>query len=178
MDNVSTFESDLRQQRLKRSLSAELLAKSSCNKTGAGALSWSMLLEIPDWCHWPLARIEHLSLIAGSIFTAPAIRLWIESKHVEEVRSIIGKDLFDQIMAMEKMPNAVLTFPNDVDLRKSLLSAGASVLLSSIPHRHLRERLSFLLPEPSGVLPQQVAWSLLQQSLTFIEPLMKTEQAI
>lgn len=168
----------LRQQRMKRMLSAGFLEGSSFDTTSEEPLNWQMLLDVPEWCHWSPTRIERLALVAGSVFTAPAVRLWIESTRVEEVQTIIGMELFQQIMSLEEMPNAVLDFPNDVNLRDSLLAAGASVLLCSIPHQCLRERMAYLVSEPSGVLPIVVAETLMQESLSLIESNDQVEEMV
>jgi len=96
------------------------------------------------------------------------MRLWIEAKRIEAARLVIGAELFDRIMKHESVPRAALPFPGDMDLRDTLLRAGASVFLDSLSHQCLRDRLALLLPRSLGTLPQGVALSLSVEALALV----------
>lgn len=179
MDDTSKIFETSRQNRLKRLLAAEFLAMAPASKvdTESASLSWSVLLDIPDWCHWPVPRIEQLVLVSGGLFAAPGMRLWIETKRITAAKQVIGKELFEKIITHKSVPHhKVLQFPDDVDLMTSLQAVGANVLLNSLPHQCLRTRLAFLVPKPLGVLSHDIALSLSRTALTLVKDL-KTKGA-
>lgn len=169
MDEVSNSITALRQRREMRVKAAEFLAAAPSQNIEMAPLSWSDLDEIPDWCYWSVSRIEQLALVSGALFTAPAVRMWIEVEKIEMARAIIGMKLFDQIMTLDTLPDVVYPLPDDIDLNELFVSTGAGVLLNSLPRQSLRDRLAFLLPQPAGALTHDVARLLWLQALTLID---------
>lgn len=131
-------------------------------------VNWAMLLEVPEWCYWPPARREQLVLIAGALFAAPAMRLWIEAKRIETARTIVGADVFDRVMVHESVFREAPQLPADENVRELLLTAGAGVLLGSLAHACLRDRLASLLPRPAGTLPYAIAAMLAADALALM----------
>lgn len=167
----------IRQRRTRRTQAAELLAAHKWPATGpAESLTWGMLLDLPKWCYWPPSHREHLVLVVGALFAAPAMRLWIEAKRIETARAVVGADAFDRVMAHELLPHAAPQLPADEDIRELLQAAGASVLLSSLPHDCLREGLAPLLPRPAGTLPHTVAAALTRDALALVVALEQPKQ--
>lgn len=169
MDEVSSSIISLRQRREKRAKAAAFLSTASAKNSEMTPLKWSDLDEIPDWCYWPKARIKQLALVSGALFTAPAVRMWIEAEKIEAARTIIGGELFERIMTLDTLPNVVYPFPEDIDLNELFIATGAGVMLNSIPRQSLRDRIAFLLPQPVGVLTHNVARLLWLQALTLID---------
>ncbi len=159
----------IRRRRIRRAQAAELLA--ALRSPAAESLSWAMLLEVPEWCHWPPSRREHLVLIAGALFAAPAMRLWIEAKRIEAARAVVGADVFDRVMARESLPREVPPLPAGEDERELLQAAGAGVLLGSLAHDCLRDGLAPLLPRSAGTLPHMIATALAADALALMAAL-------
>jgi hypothetical protein len=143
-----------------------------------------MLHEVPEWCHWPSVRRERLVLIAGALFVAPAMRLWIEAKRIETARTLLGAEVFEQVMAFESVPREAPPLPADEDVRELLPAAGAGVLLGSLTCARLRDWLAPLLPQPTGPLPHALAAALAADTLALmvaleqpVVPAQTTEQA-
>lgn len=150
----------VRERRARRAQAAALLASVQSSGEPSSPLGWSMLLDVPEWCHWPSARREHLVLIAGALFAAPAMRLWIEARRIEAARAVIGADVFERVMAHESVPRETTHIPAGEDIRVVFQAAGAAVLLGSLAHECLRDWLAPLLPPSAGTLSQVIATAL------------------
>ncbi len=166
----------IRQRRGQRAQAAGLLASLKPPAESAQPLDWALLLEVPEWCDWPPSRREHLVLIAGALFAAPAMRLWIEARRIAAARSIIGADAFDRVMAHESLPHAAPELPAEEDIRALLQAAGAGVLLGGLSHDGLRNSLAPLLPTSAGALPHTVAAALTADALALVAALEQDEE--
>lgn len=167
----------IRQRRSRRTQAAGLLAtlKPAADES-VQPLDWALLLEVPEWCHWPSSRREYLVLIAGALFAAPAMRLWIEARRIAAAKSVIGADAFDKVMAHESLPHAAPQLPAGEDIRELLQAAGAGVLLGSLSHDGLRNGLAALLPPPVGTLPHTVAAALTADALVLVAMLEQARE--
>ncbi|MCG7920983.1 MAG: hypothetical protein N0C81_15625 [Candidatus Thiodiazotropha lotti] len=130
-------------------------------------LEWSDLEYIPTWLLWDKNDINNLILTAGTIFLLPSIRIWIDGKKIQEVRELIGKELFDLIMETTKIDNNQ-TKTLDLDhIEESLLSAGSAVIVSSSNMR-IRPWITNVIPKPKGKLDFELANEIMKHTIFVI----------
>lgn len=155
-----------RQKRLLRARAATLLTDLNVTDTVTDVepLSWSTLLALPDWCFWSDSKRKRLILVAGALFISPAMRLWIDADRLRQVSQILGGEVFDAIMDRESVPKDILRIPAEDDPHRLLVSAGESVLLSSLDPV-LQPRLSVLLAGNVGLMPATIAMTLVEEAL-------------
>jgi len=124
---------------------------------------WEALLTVPAWCYWPEDKRLALAMTAGALFLVPVMRLWIDAERIRQVTQILGAPLFDAVMRYEHLPQVTEQPPQDMPVESLLLASGASILLGSL-ETSLRSRLSALLPEPGGEVPDAIAKQLAMEA--------------
>ena len=132
------------------------------------SLTWSDLESIPIWLLWKKSQIDHLALIAGTIFLLPSIKIWIDSKKIREVSELVGEDVFDFILSNTHVDNQRVISLNITNVKENLLSAGASVIFSCYNIR-IRPWLSHTLPKSKGKLESVLANEILKHAIYVLE---------
>jgi hypothetical protein len=128
------------------------------------SLTWNDLETVPTWLLWEKNRITNLVMTAGTIFLLPSIRIWIDSKKIQEVRDLIGEKLFDFILETTKVDNNQIKTLNITNVKDHLLSSGASVIISSNSMR-IRPWLSNVLPKSKGKLDSVLANEIMKHTI-------------
>jgi hypothetical protein len=128
------------------------------------SLTWSDLESVPTWLLWDKTKITNLVMTAGTIFLLPSIRMWIDSKKIQEVRDLIGEQLFDFILKTTKVDNNHLKTINITNVKEHLLSSGASVIIASNSMR-IRPWLSNILPKSKGKLDPALANEIMKHTI-------------
>lgn len=143
---------------------AELIA-SIINESDV--FEWSMLSDMPEWIYWPELERDRLLMVAGALFCAPAIKLWIDASKVRDVRSLIGAKTFSLVMNNDVVPRIPPQLPTFDDVSILLKSTGSAVLINSA-NTDLHGYLSRLLPNSAGILPFDIAQLVLTQSTAIL----------
>ena len=174
MHSVEQSESTIHRDRQLRARAACLLVGLIPEKQpdDAKPITWPLLLAVPEWCFWSESQRYRLAIIAGGLFIAPAIRLWIDADRLRRVRKLLGESVFDAIMSSDAVPKDPCQISADEDLETVLISAGESVLLSRL-EPGLQPRLALLLRKSTGVIPYAVARLLANESIGILK---QTEQ--
>jgi hypothetical protein len=136
------------------------------------AIDWQQLAALPAWCLWPAPARDRLARLAGALFAAPGMRLWISGSLIEAARALLGADLFEQVMARPGLPGQAPAVPAQQDLARLFDGAGRSVLLGSLPAAWMRAWIAPLLPQPDAhapLCPLPVAAPLVRQALRLLE---------
>jgi hypothetical protein len=128
------------------------------------SLNWQDLESIPTWLLWDEQKIENLVMTAGTIFLLPSIRIWIDSKKIQEVRQLIGEQLFDFILETTKVENTQGKMLNIGNVKEHLLSSGSAVVISSNSMR-IRPWLNNILPRPKGKLDPVLASEIMKHTI-------------
>jgi hypothetical protein len=128
------------------------------------SLTWEDLESVPTWLLWEKNKITNLVMTAGTIFLLPSIRLWIDSKKIQEVRELIGEQLFDFILETTKVENSSVKPINIQNVKDHLLSSGASVIISS-NSMSIRPWLSNILPKTKGKLNTILANEIMKHTI-------------
>ncbi|MBW9268593.1 MAG: hypothetical protein K1566_03015 [Candidatus Thiodiazotropha sp. (ex. Lucinisca nassula)] len=128
------------------------------------SLKWSDLEDIPTWLLWDDKEIEQLVMTAGTIFLLPSIRIWIDGKKIQEVRELIGIELFELILNTTRIDNKMIKLLNIDNIKDNLLSAGSAVIISSSSMR-IRPWISNSLPKPKGKLSPELASEIIKHTL-------------
>lgn len=164
----------IRKKRLLRARAATLLSELASNRAPIDAepLSWSLLLAVPAWCFWSESQRHRLTLIAGALFIAPAMRLWIDADRIRQATQILGEPIFNAVMASETVPKEArqIAMEELAHLETLFLSAGESVLLSSL-ESGLQPRLAALLTDGAGAMPQAIAILLANETMVILQAL-------
>lgn len=132
------------------------------------SLEWSDLENIPDWLLWNDNDINQLVMIAGTIFLLPSIRIWIDSKKIQEVRKLIGESVFDYILHNTTVNNNQVSSLNITNVAENILSAGAAVIISCHSLR-LRPWLIRTIPKPKGKLDKLLAEQIMKHALYVLD---------
>lgn len=138
------------------------------------SLDWSDLESIPTWLLWEDYKIKNLVMTAGTIFLLPSIRIWIDSKKIQEVRALIGEHLFEIILQTTKIDNNQIKSLNISNIEDNLLSSGASVIISSNSMR-IRPWLTNILPKPKGKLDPTLAGEIMKHTLFVISQINQSK---
>jgi len=154
-----------RQQRLERFDAAKLMLGQVELPAVEPGLDWDTLLKLPQWCCWPKPEQLRLILVAGALFSAPAMRLWIDASRIRVARELIGDNTFERVMANDAVPKEPIELMSSDNVEALFLSTGAAVLLGST-HKALQHYVSCLLPDSAGDLPSNIAQLLLSQALS------------
>jgi hypothetical protein len=134
------------------------------------SLDWNDLETVPTWLLWDKSKIDTLIMTAGTIFLLPSIKLWIDSKKIQEVRELIGEQLFELILQTTKVDNSQAKSMDIGSVKQHLLSAGAAVIISSNSMR-IRPWLSNILPKPKGKLDYILATEIMKHTIFVIHQL-------
>ncbi len=166
------------QKRLVRARAAALLSALEAKEGEIlEPLSWQQLLLVPDWCFWDESRRERLTLIAGALFVAPAMRLWIDADRLRQARELLGEPVFNTIVASKAIPKESVQVSQEEQLEDVFFSAGLAVLLSSLDPA-LRPRLTQLLNRrAAGMMPQHVAVLLANEAVLILQEVLETKRA-
>jgi hypothetical protein len=132
------------------------------------SLEWIDLEMVPTWLLWEQNLINHLVMISGTIFLLPSIKIWIDSKKIQEVRTLVGDDVFDFLITNTQFDDQQVRSLSMTNVADNIISAGASVILSSYSMR-IRPWLIQALPKSKGKLEQTLAQEILKHALYIIE---------
>lgn len=157
----------VRHKRRVRFETAQLLVSLSSGNAMSTDLAWSALLELPDWCRWPKQEQQRLLLVSGALFSAPTIRLWIDSERIKKARSLIGDKTFQLVLMNDVVPKNIDQVVRDDNVENLFLTAGASVLLGSTP-KSFRRYIDKVLPPAAGDLPDNISRLLLSEALKIL----------
>ncbi|MEW8206429.1 MAG: hypothetical protein AB2746_09945, partial [Candidatus Thiodiazotropha taylori] len=122
------------------------------------------LEDIPTWLLWDDKEVEQLVMTAGTIFLLPSIRIWIDGKKIQEVRELIGIELFELILKTTKIDNKMIKLLNIDNIKDNLLAAGSAVIISSSSMR-VRPWISNSIPKPKGKLGAELASEIIKHTL-------------
>ncbi|MCG7899733.1 MAG: hypothetical protein JAY85_14925 [Candidatus Thiodiazotropha weberae] len=131
------------------------------------ALVWSDLEHIPTWLLWDEGERYKVIMTAGTIFLLPSIRIWIDAKKIQEVRSLIGDELFDLILKTTKIDNYQIKYITLNNIQDSLSAAGSAVIISSSSMR-VRPWISRAVPKPKGKLDSELAKEIMKHTIFII----------
>jgi hypothetical protein len=161
-------ENSIRMARLKRArLSAVadfILSKDDALESVGKDLEWEDIDSLPEWYLWDREQFDKLVLIAGIVFLLPTIRLWIESKKIDQVKALIGQPVYEFIMQYTLIGYSPIADVDMGEFKRAVETAGASVVLSS-QDRKLQPWLIYKLPSAEGQLDKNLATELLNHSL-------------
>jgi hypothetical protein len=160
----------MRQQRAHRAEVARALAATAWSHE-PHAVPWRQLGELPGWCLWRNERRAQLVRLAGALFAAPGMRLWIDAARLRAARALVGERLFDRVMQSRGLPGEAPAVPERGDLARLLDSAGRAVLLGSLPAAWMRSFAAPRLPPADAqapLCPAAVARPLLAQALELL----------
>jgi hypothetical protein len=132
------------------------------------SLEWSDLENIPEWLLWENNAIKQLVMIAGTIYFLPSIRIWIDSKKIQEVRKLIGESVFDYILHNTMVDNNQVSSLNITNVADNILSAGSAVIISCHSLR-LRPWLIRTIPKPKAKLDKILAEIIMRHALSVID---------
>jgi hypothetical protein len=135
---------------------------------GSDEIVWEDLEQLPLWANWDKSNRDQLIRIAGTVFMLPSIRLWLESERIEEVQSIIGKDVYEYLLNYTYINTIHVSFEEVVDIKKILESTGASVLLSTL-QESIRIWFIELLPQTNKLINTNVAIEIYKHALYVFE---------
>ncbi|MEW6704696.1 MAG: hypothetical protein AB1430_07590 [Pseudomonadota bacterium] len=158
----------LRERRAHRSEVARSLAATAW----AHPVPWAQLGELPEWCLWPDEQRARLVRVAGALFAAPGMRLWIDAARLRAARSLVGERLFDRVMQSPALPAQAPGVPDRGDLARLLDTAGRSVLLGSLTPAWMRSFAAPRLPPAdaqSALCPAAVAQPLAARALQLLQ---------
>jgi hypothetical protein len=154
-----------RQKRVQLYLAADYIISNEKAVSEFGcSLEWKDLENIPEWLFWNQSEINHLILTTGTIFLLPSIRIWIDSKKIQEIRKLIGDRVFDYLMSTTHVDNQKIISLNMTNITENVLSAGAAVILSSHNLR-IRPWLQSSIPKPKGKLDRVLAEEIMKHAL-------------
>ncbi len=166
-------QDDLRQVRERRARRAAVAL--NLVSSGAGhelqSPSWQQLSDLPDWCLWPEGPRAQLVRVAGALFAAPGMRLWIDAARLQAARALIGDRLFDAVMSSPVLPSQAPSVPSSGDLARLLDTAGRAVLLGSLGAAWMRSFIAPRLPAADAqapLCPAAVARPLTAQALALL----------
>jgi hypothetical protein len=118
------------------------------------AIAWAHLHAVPDWAMDPPSALERLTLVAGALFAAPALRVCLDPAPLLRVRALIGAAALDQVLAVPGLPPVALPWPADEgDERDTLRGWGAAMLLSSLDDAVLRASVARVLGASESTVP-------------------------
>lgn len=163
-------------QRQQRATAARLLL----SLHGQGNLdqperwTWDALDRLPAWCLSDSTERQQLQQVCGALYLSPDIRFWIEKPALQALQSIIGEQVFTQIMnhadamALPREPLATVMNnaafnPSSVqitELLELLMAAGATVLSATVHESLPRDMLVSSLGEGVGELNAEAAHAL------------------
>jgi hypothetical protein len=154
-----------RQKRAQLQLAADyIMSNEKAVSEFGSSLEWKDLENIPTWLLWNQSEINHLVLTAGTIFLLPSIRIWIDSKKIQEIRKLIGDRVFEFLMTNTHVDNQQILSLNMTNVTDNVLSAGAAVILSSHSIR-IRPWLQNSIPKPKGKLDRVLAEEIMKHAL-------------
>lgn len=140
---------EARQHRRRCAAVAERLLERATH--AAPALDWDALMQAPAWLALPEPALAALQRQVGAVLCAPAVRLWIDAPRITAARNVLGDRFLQALIAPAEW--SAPRVPDDVPPRmdraehvySALESAGAAVLLASLPATALRHAVSALL---------------------------------
>jgi len=164
---------DVRSVRERRARRAAVALNLVSNSAGQELQppSWQQLSDLPDWCLWSDAPRAQLVRVAGALFAAPGMRLWIDAARLQAARALIGERLFDAVMSSPALPAQAPSVPSSGDLARLLDTAGRAVLLGSLGAAWMRSFVAPRLPAAdaqSPLCPAAVARPLTAQALALL----------
>lgn len=159
-----------RQRRAHRAAVAHAIAADAAHELQG--VAWPQLVELPDWCLWADGPRSALVRVAGALFCAPGMRLWIDGSRLGAARAIVGSDLFERVMQAPALPMQAPSVPASGDLSRLFDTAGRAVLLGSLAHPWMRSFAAPRLPLADAqvaLCPPRVAQPLAEQALQLLE---------
>ena len=117
----------------------------------ASALDWDALAQAPAWLALPEPALMVLQRQTGAVLCAPALRLWIDAPRIAAARAALGEDFLRALLApapwnAPRVPDDVPPHINHAEhVHTALESAGAAVLMASLPATALRHAARALL---------------------------------
>lgn len=153
---------------MRAAVAQRLLAKASA---AVEPLDWDALDAAPAWLALPEAELATLQCRVGAVLCAPALSLWIDGPRLSAARAALGETFLAALLAQPasaSIPTDLVASPR-IDSAAlaglQLRSAGAAVLLASLPHGALRRAAAIALaPGASSTLSQGLAQSLVAQA--------------
>lgn len=138
------------------------------------AVRWDTLGAVPAWALGTPAQLERLTLLAGALFAAPALRVCLDARPLTGVRTLIGAQALERVLGMPGLPTQAPAWPQaEVDGRseRDILHAwGGALLVASVGDPALQttvRRVLDLRGDPADVqaLPASVALRLVRLAL-------------
>jgi hypothetical protein len=135
----------------------------------AAELDWGLLAVAPAWLALSEADLGVFARRVGAVLCAPAVRLWIDGPRIAAVRSAVGGDFLQALLAETDVPAIEAGGQPRLDSAErvpTLLQAtGSGVLLAALPHGALRRAASDVLgPAVDLAIPADVARSLIERT--------------
>lgn len=158
-----------RRQRAHRAAVAHAIAEDAAHELQG--IAWSQLAELPAWCLWPAERRSRLARVAGALFCAPGMRLWIDRSRLAAARTLVGPAMFERVMQSPALPAQAPTMPTQGDLARLLDTAGRSVLLGSLGVAWMRSFAAPRLPQAEAqvaLCPPRVAQPLAERAWQWV----------
>ena len=138
-------------------------------------IEWMDLEEFPEWCNWDKQRLHRLVLIAGTVFVLPSVRLWIKSKQIQKIQSLIGKNVYDFLIkyTYKEIEPSQHAFIEEIETTLTL--TGSAVILSSVEPK-LVPWLQKMVPKTNYKLKKYLATELLNHALYVIKHTNETSR--
>ena len=166
---------DMRAHRAHRAAVAHaLLDGPLASAPEAARVDWHQLAELPAWCLWPDAARLRLVRVAGALFAAPGMRLWIDGRRIAIARRLVGAATLARVMACPALPIRAPAVPPAGDLQRLFDGSGRAVLLGGLDAAWMRGVAGPLLPLPdarTALCPRAIARPLVEQSLALVAEL-------
>ncbi len=138
----------------------------------APTLDWDSLAQVPAWLAWPDAALTALQRQVGALLCAPALRLWIDAPRLAAARSVLGERFLQVLLAPSPWtpPRVPDDLPPRIDhaqeVHAALQSAGAAVLIASLPTATLRAAAAALLShEAAAGLSMSAAQAVIEHAM-------------
>lgn len=136
--------------------------------------TWQALDLLPAWCLADATERQQLQQVCGALFLSPEIRFWIEKPALNALQTLIGEQVFTQIMThadamllprepvapfiKQAVPDLSTLQPDT--LQSLLMSAGATVLSATVDESLPREMLVESLGEGLAEITSEAAQAL------------------
>lgn len=96
-------------------------------------VSTRTLFALPDWCQSELWQTRVLQRHCGAMYFAPVIYQSIDGSLLREFGRFVGRSCFDYLRETNRFDHSVAQPLTPRKLQVSVMAAGSSVLLSTLP---------------------------------------------
>lgn len=165
MEKFICDRNDSENQRVHTVAAAHCLTRlANENVSALHSISWDCIEILPCWCLLENDKRIHLQLLVGTLYMLPTLQSTIDGKYLGLVRDAVGEHAFDEIMRIDtqgiRFVSPDLSRVDNSNIEKQLMSAGASVLLSTLQDKNLVRLFLNVTGIPAGALQNKLAMKL------------------